>query len=124
MKKYLILALILSSPAWAADYPRDITLSWTNASTYVDNTLIEAGDLTEVRIDCFRQGDGSLTFSTNVPVTGVGLPQTETFAQLIPQPGTYLCYGYSVMYEGTESDASNEARQKFIGKPLPPQVFR
>ena len=123
MKKLLFL-LFLSPYAFAANFPADISLSWQNADSYTDGTLIEVGDLTSVRVECFRQDDSvTPTFTATVPVTGEGLPQSEVFVGVIPKPGTYTCYGYSIVVDGTESDASNSADKKYIGKPLPPQTF-
>lgn len=124
--KFLIgLVLLLAAPAAFAqqDYPRDITLSWANADAYVTGEAIEPGDLESVRIECFRQNETVATFTSTVPDTGEGAAQTETFVGVIPAPGTYLCYGYSIVVGGAESDASNEAQRKFTGKPLPPQTF-
>ena len=106
------------------DYPRDITLSWTNADAYVDGTLMEAGDLDAVIIRCFRQNDTVPTFEDMVVDTGEGAAQTETFVGVIPRPGTYNCFARSVVTDGTESDDSAEASVKYLGKPLPPQDFR
>ena len=124
--KYLTLLLLVVAGAACAqqDYPRDITLSWTNASQYTDGTAIEAGDLTGTRIECFRQNDTvPIVTGTFVP-TGEGQPQTEVFAGSIPQPGTYTCFGYSVVIGGIESDASNPASKKYVGKPNPPAAWK
>jgi hypothetical protein len=126
MKKALPLLIVLLFPmcVWAQqDYPRDITLSWTNASQYEDGTLIEAGDLTGVRIECFRQNESVATFNGTFPALAEGAAQSETITGAIPQPGTYTCYGYSVIFDGTESVASNPATKKYTGKPNPPTTF-
>lgn len=118
MKYLTILLLLLSASAFAQqDYPRDLTLSWTNASQYVDGSVIEAGDLTGVRIECFRQNDTVPLFTGNFAPTGEGLAQSETFVGVIPNPGTYTCFGYSIVFDGTESDPSVPSSRKFIGKP-------
>ena len=123
MKRLLILVLFLSPAAFAQqDYPRDITLSWTNASQYEDGSIIEAGDLTNVRIECFRQNDVAATFTATVPVTGEGATQSEVFTGVIPSPGTYSCVGFSIIFDGTESVASAPAVRKFTGKPRPPEM--
>ena len=105
------------------DYPRDITLSWLNASQYTDGTSIEAGDLTGTRIECFRQNDTVPMLTGTFTPTGEGSPQTETFAGAIPQPGTYTCFGYSIVIGGIESDPSNPAQKKYVGKPQPPTAW-
>jgi hypothetical protein len=122
MKKYWLFCLIFVAPVVFAqqDYPRDITLSWTNADSYVDGTPIEAGDLTGVRIECFRQNDTTPIVTGNFVPTGEGLIQSEVLTGVIPQPGTYTCYGYSVVIGGIESDPSNPASKKYVGKPNPP----
>ena len=123
MIRLLLVLLTLPVVAFAQqDYPRDITLSWTNPSQYVDGSVIEAGDLESIRVECFRGSDTVATFVSSVPDTGEGAPQTETFAGVIPQPGTYTCFAYAIAV-GVESDASNAASRKFTGKPLPPQNF-
>jgi hypothetical protein len=126
MKLVTILALVLLSTTAVAqqDYPRAITLSWTNPSQYVDGSVIEAGDLESVRVECVRNNDTVPVFSSTVPVTGEGVSQSETFTGVIPQPGTYNCVAYAIVVDGTESDPSNTASKKYIGKPLPPQNFK
>jgi hypothetical protein len=127
MKVHYILALIALLFAGAAyaqqDYPRDITLTWTNADSYTDGTPILAGDLESVRVECFRNQDTVPTVSRTVPDTGEGAAQTETFTGAIPSPGVYTCVAYSIVVGGAESDASGEASRKYTGKPLPPQNF-
>jgi hypothetical protein len=127
----LVVGLLLSGLAFAQqDYPRDLTLSWTNASTYEPlsgqtvGAPIEPGDLTGVRIECFRQNDSVALFTATIPAEGEGLPQSALFAGVIPQPGTYVCYGYSIVISGAESVASNAATKKFTGKPTAPATFR
>jgi hypothetical protein len=124
MNRLFLILLFLPCLAFAQqDYPRDITLSWTNASQYTDGTVIEAGDLTGTRIECFRQNDTvPIVTGTFVP-TGEGLAQTETFAGAIPNPGTYTCFGWSIVIGGIESDASNPASKKYVGKPNPPTAW-
>lgn len=125
MRHLAFLFLFLAASASAQqDYPRDITLSWLNASEYVDGTAIEAGDLTGVRIECFRQNDTTPILTGTFPATGEGATQTETFGGAIPQPGTYSCYGYSIVIGGIESDASNPAQRKYVGKPRPPTAWQ
>ena len=124
MKYLTLLLLLVGSTAFAQQaYPRDITLSWTNASQYTDGSTIEVGDLDSGRGECFRNNDPIATFTATVPDTGEGLPQSETFVGVIPGPGTYNCVAYSIVIDGTESDPSNTATKKYIGKPLPPQSF-
>ena len=123
MRYAILLVMLATLAAHAADYPRDIALSWTNASEYVDGTSIEAGELTEVMVECYRNQETTPTFQVSVPANGVGQPQTYVFQDQIPQPGTYTCYGYSIVYDGQMSDQSNPASRKYVGKPLPPQTF-
>ena len=123
MKKLLaaIILLGLSTSVFGQqDYPRDITLSWTNASQYEDGSLIEAGDLTSVRVECFRNSDTAPSFTAAVPVTGEGIAQTFDFIGVIPNPGQYSCIAYSIIFDGTESIASNAVLRKYTGKPKPP----
>lgn len=125
MKYLTLLILLISASAMAQqDYPRDITLSWTNASQYTDGTDFETGDLTGVRIECFRQSDTAPIVTANFVATGEGAPQTEVLSGAIPQPGTYTCFGYSIVIGGIESDASAPAQKKFVGKPNPPVTWR
>ena len=124
MSKYLILLGLLPAAALAAtDYPRDITLNWTNPSEYVDGSPIEAGDLDAIRVECYRGNDTVPTFTSTVPDNGEGLLQSETYVNAIPSPGTYSCVAYAIVIDGTESDASNSTLRKYIGKPMPPQTF-
>lgn len=126
MKRYFIALLLLTASVCSfaqQDYPRDITLSWTNASLYTDGTAIEAGDLTGTRIECFRQNETVPMLTGTFVPTGEGAPQTETFAAAIPQPGTYTCFGYSIVIGGIESDASSPAQKKYTGKPNPPTAW-
>mgnify|MGYP001820329325 CR=1 FL=1 len=128
MFKYLVLlALGLAYSADVSaqqDYPRDITLDWVNPSQYVDGSTIELGDLDSIRVECTRNGDVAPVFVSTVPDTGEGSPQVETFVGVIPQPGTYTCVAFAIVVDGTESDPSNTASRKYIGKPLPPQTFK
>ena len=119
----LLLMLLFPVASFGATFPADITLSWVNAAEYVDNSPIEAGDLVSVRVEGFRHDDPvTPTFTATVPVTGESQPQSETF-NAIPRPGTYTCYGYSIVVDNTESDRSNPAQRKYIGKPFPPVTF-
>ena len=120
--KYFLITLVLFSVVAVAqqNYPRDLTLSWLNADSYTDGTAIESGDLTGVRIECFRQNETTPVLTGTFPATGEGLPQSETFAGSIEKPGTYTCYGYSIVIGGIESDASAPASKKYVGKPNPP----
>lgn len=122
MKFWLIglVLLCLSGTSFAQSdpYPRPLTLSWTNTDSYVDGTLIEPGDLTGARFECFRHDDiVTPIMNAEIPAAGEGLPQSETWDNAITRPGTYTCYGYSVVFDGTESDRSNPAQKKFVGKP-------
>lgn len=126
MKRLITLAalLFLASTVNAQQgYPRDITLSWVNPSQYVDGSTIEAGDLDSIRVECFRNNETVATFTDTRADTGEGAPQSETYAGVIPSPGTYSCVAYAIVVDGTESDASNNVSRKYIGKPLPPQQF-
>ncbi len=125
MKKVWLFCLLFIATGASAqqDYPRDITVSWTNTDSYVDGTTIETGDLTGVRIECFRQNEITPVVTGTFPPTGEGLPQTEVFVGSIPQPGTYTCFGYSIVVGGIESDASNPAQKKYVGKPMPPMAW-
>jgi len=118
-----VLLLFATSAFAQQSYPRDITLSWENPSQYTDGSIIEAGDLDSIRVECFRGNDTVATFVSTVPDTGEGAPQSEVFAGVIPQPGTYTCIAYAIVVDGTESDPSNSVAKKYIGKPLPPQNF-
>jgi hypothetical protein len=98
-------------------------LSWVNASEYIDNTLIEAGDLTGVKVDCYRQNETVPILSAVVPATGEGLPQAEVFTGAIPRPGTYRCEAFSIVIGDIYSDASIPTFKKYVGKPKKVTVF-
>ena len=117
MKTIAILFLLISTSVFAQqDYPRDITLSWLSADSYVDDTLMEAGDLTEEHFDCYRQNDTVPIFSVTIPAEGQGVQRSEVFTGAIPQPGTYRCEGFSLTADDI-SDASLPAFKKYTGKP-------
>jgi hypothetical protein len=122
MRYYVIFLTVLLSTVTLAQslFPQDLTLSWTNADQYEDGSLIEAGDLVSVRIECFRNNATVPIISQTFPVTGEGQPQTETIVGAIPQPGTYSCVGYSIIFDDTESVASAPATKKYTGRPKPP----
>lgn len=102
-------------------FPRDLTLSWTNASQYEDSTPIEAGDLASVRLECANNLTPTvLVIDQTVAANGEGLAQTQVFAGVVPTPGTYICYGWSIVTDGTESAPSNPATKKYLGVPMPP----
>ncbi len=122
MKRSIIIAVFLSalsvSCAFAQqDFPKDLTVSWTNPSLYTDDTLIEAGDLDAIRIEVYRQNDIVPVFTATIPDSGEGLPQSELFLAAIPQPGTYRIEEYAIVVGGVESDPSVPAFQKYTGKP-------
>jgi len=124
MKRLALIAILLTTTVLAQqDYPRDLTLAWVNADQYVDGSIIQPGDLVEVRVECFRNNDATPVVTTTVAAAGEGVQQTETLAGVIPAPGNYQCYAYSIVTGGAESDASNSATRKYTGKPLPPQAF-
>lgn len=114
----IIILLLMSSLAQAQqDFPRDITVSWTNPDSYVDDTLIEAGDLENIRIEIYRQNDTVPVLTATIPDTGEGAAQTETFLSAIPRPGTYRIEGYAIVVGGIESDPSVPLFKKYVGKP-------
>ena len=121
LMKKLIVLLLLPVVALAQQlFPAALTLSWTNASQYEDGSTIEAGDLASVRVECTRNNDTVPTFTATVPATGEGLPQSEVFDSAIPNPGTYTCVAFSILFDGTESVASNSTEKKYTGRPKPP----
>jgi hypothetical protein len=120
----IVLAALLMTDAALAQgpsFPRDLTVSWTNASTYTDGSAIEAGDLTGLRVECTRNGDPVV--AAVIPASGVGTAQTHTLAGAIARPGTYVCVGYSVVIGGIESVASNSSSVKHVGQPNQPSTF-
>ena len=119
MKTLIALAVLFAAlPASAQqDFPKDITLSWTNTFSYVDDSIIEAGDLDSIRIEIYRQNDTVPTFTATVPDNGEGSQQSEVFAAAIPQPGTYRIEGYAIVVGGVESDPSESLFKKYTGKP-------
>lgn len=114
----LALAVIFGGGALAQQlFPRDITLTWTNPTQYEDGSLIEAGDLTDIRVVCYRNNNTVPIIDVTVPAAGEGLLQTETLS-VIPQPGTYICEVYARIFDGTESVASNQSLpKKYTGRP-------
>jgi hypothetical protein len=119
-KSLAVISLLLLSGSVLAqqNFPRDITVSWTNPDQYTDGTFIEAGDLESIRIEIFRNSDPvTPIYVTTVPDSGEGLPQSEVFALAVPGPGTYEIYGYAIVIGGEESDRSNPASKKYTGKP-------
>ena len=119
MKRLFIIALLFTaSSAFAQqDFPKDLTVSWTNPSLYTDDTPIEVGDLDSIRIEVYRQNDLIPVFTATVPDTGEGAAQSELFLDAIPKPGTYRIEGYAIVVGGVESDPSVPAFKKYTGKP-------
>jgi hypothetical protein len=113
----IALCLLSASALAQQDFPKDVTVGWTNPDSYVDDTLIEAGDLDAIRIEIYRQNDTVPVFTATVPDTGEGLDQEEVFAAAIPQPGTYRIEGYAIVVGGVESDPSVPLFKKYTGKP-------
>ena len=124
MKKILTSAVLLFTSMLAfsqSNYPRDIELSWTNPSNYVDGTSIQPGDLDFTRLVCDRH-DGVNFIDQNIPL-GADIPGGPSLVVLtgaVPKPGTYNCSAFSVTIDGTSSDASNVVAKKYTGKPVPP----
>jgi hypothetical protein len=125
MKKLnaLCAVLFVAAPVLAADFPASFTLSWENASQYVDSTPIEAVDLTGVRIQCTRVNDGSPLLTATFVPSGVGLDQSEVFTNAITKAGSYSCVGFTIVSDNTESEASVSVQFKMIGKPNPPSAL-
>ena len=125
MKKLLALLALLAAPAEAADFPRDIPLTWTNPTEYTDGSPIQAGELESVYLACFRQNDLATIVAEDLVVINpvVGSTQSYTLVGAAPQPGTYLCFAKANTVDGVASDWSNEKVIKFTGKPLPPVVI-
>ena len=120
MKKFMILLLgLLAFGTVSAQqaYPRDITLRWTNPSTYVGGEAILEGDLRGIVASCIRQ-DNTIAFDTEIAINPVvGSTQEHTFAGSIPQPGSYTCAVFAVTVDNVEGDPSNLVIQKYTGKP-------
>lgn len=119
MKLFIAIGLLLlcSSALAQQDFPKDITVSWTNPDAYVDNTPIEVGDLENIRIEMYRQNDTVPVFTATIPDNGEGAAQSELFAQAVPQPGTYRIEAYAIVIGGVESDPSIPLFKKYTGKP-------
>jgi hypothetical protein len=122
MKKMFLFLLFVAGAAFAQqNFPRDLTLTFTQPSEYTDGTAIEVGELVSNRFNCARQ-DGTVVVDESRPVTSApGEEETAVFVGVIPQPGTYTCYAWASTADA-ESDPSNAAFKKFTGKPLPPIV--
>jgi hypothetical protein len=125
LAKYLLYLLVfVGGPFLIAqiqdpNFPRDITLTWTNPTEYVDGTLIEVGDLAGTKIVCARQ-DGTVAIDELVPITaGPGGVEGKAFLDLIPKPGRYTCNAFAITVEDFSSDASNDSVKKYTGKPKP-----
>lgn len=127
MRMLVGLAMVITGGtihAQAPDYPRDITLTWTNPSQYVDGSPIEAGDLESIRIECANQAQPTvLVVNETFPDNGEGAQQSNTWVGVIPNPGNYICYGWAIVVGGISSDASNPATKKYVGTPLPPVIL-
>jgi len=125
MKRFCLLPLLLVfSNAYAADYPRDLTLSWVNPSAYEDGTPLLPGELVSVRLECVRGSDPTPVINVTLPAGTIGAQQSEALVGAIPIPGTYACWGYAIPIDADqESVASNTASKKFTGKPLPLTTF-
>ena len=120
MKRLFLIVVLLSACGVSQaqqDFPRDITVSWTNPDSYVDGTLIEVGDLEFIRIEIYRQNDIVPVFTATIPDSGEGAAQSELFTAAIPKPGTYRIEGYAIVIGGIESDTSESLFKKYVGKP-------
>ena len=117
----IIIFLLPCVVAAQQDYPRDLTLSWTNPSEYENGDPILEGDLRAILATCWRNNDpNTLVVEEEVPINPVvGSEQTHTFVGSISQPGTYLCVAYAVTSTDIYSDPSNTKAFRFIGKPKP-----
>ncbi len=104
-------------------YPRDVTLSWINASVYTDGAPIEPGELQAVRIEGRRNSDSVPSITATIPASGVGQAQSSTLTAAIGGPGTYSCVAFTVVIGGVESDPSSPASVKFVGRPSAPSSF-
>ena len=120
MKYLAALMLLCCTFAYAQqDYPRSITLSWTNPVLYTTGETIQPGDLADTRLVCIRNS-GETVLDELVPVSaGPGGPEEATFTA-IPNPGTYTCEAFAITIDGESSDASAAVSVKYTGKPNPP----
>lgn len=125
MKKLLAILVLISMPALAADYPRDIPLSWTNPITYTDDTPILEGDLKSIYLVCFRNNDMQTPAAeVEVPINPVvGSSQSHSIVDGAAMPGTYHCFAAAITVDDLWSDLSNEKTLRYRGKPLPPVVI-
>jgi hypothetical protein len=116
----IAIGLLATTIAFAQqDFPREITVSWTNPSSYTDGTAIAPGDLDSIRIEIFRNSSATPVFTATVDDSGEGAQQSEVFPAAIPGPGTYTIVGYAIVVDGSESDASDAVVKKYTGKPMP-----
>ena len=123
MRTWILLAalLLVSIAAQGAEFPVDITLTWTNPTMYEDGTLIDPPDLTGLRFQCWRNNDNTeILNDSSVAPTGPGLVQSHVYVGLITQPGNYRCVGFASVVDGTESRPSDPTEFKVIGKPNAP----
>ena len=124
----LFLGIMMFFAAFAnaqdASYPRDLTLTWTNPSMYTDGGVIEAGDLESVRFECANNLTPTvLVLDASLADNGEGQPQSNTWPGIIPGSGTYTCYAWATVVDGSESAASAPALKKHLGTPLPPIIL-
>lgn len=120
--KLLIPLFLLPVLAFAADFPRDLTLTLTQPSQYEDGAAIEALELVSNRFNCARQDGTVVVDESRLVTTGPGQEESFVFVGVIAQPGTYTCYAWASTADA-ESDPSNAAFVKHTGKPLPPVVI-
>lgn len=104
------------------DYPRDLTLSWSQPTQYVDGTTIGAGELRGALATCWRHNSpNDFIVDEEVPAPNAGGQYSYTFVGVVPGPGTYVCGMFAVTVDDIYSDMSNTVDRKYTGKPLPPQ---
>ena len=121
MKRFWLLLL----PAFAlaqSNYPRDLTITITWPTAYVDGSVILDGDLRGAQVICQRQ-DATMIANEEIPIVVLpGESQVHTFTGAVPQPGKYTCVAQAITVQNDISDPSNAHEQRFTGKPLPPTV--
>lgn len=110
--------------AQTSSYPRDLTLTWTNPSQYTDGGAIEAGDLESVRFECANNLTPNVfVLDASLADNGEGQVQSNTWAGVIPSSGTYTCYAWATVVDGSESGASAPALKKHLGIPMAPVIL-
>ena len=102
--------VLLAAPVFAQEFPRDLTLTWTNPDQNTDGSAISDGELDTFTARCI-DGGGAVVVDVTQPITaGPGGGERLALDDVIPGPGEYTCSVYITNVDNVSSDPAEVTR--------------